>query len=216
MAGTDLLWGPLVMGMLCIFVGNVLKFFRKGDTRKWRQCLNIYYHTKVNSTILSKFNFVGKQSRRAHKMYYYWQEWVSVIKCWIQFSSTLQTTHLAVLMGLGSKLPCASTETCFSRVAPRLASTKSGGRAPAMAHRHDLAILKSSASYFYRGGKTQREAGLQTGVFSPFSPQWGHAWLAVRLTAWAEQSHGKKNGGRQHERQGAGGVCTKRWPVTNW
>ena len=22
------------MGMLCIFVGNVLKFFRKGDTRK--------------------------------------------------------------------------------------------------------------------------------------------------------------------------------------
>lgn len=55
-------------------------------------------------------------------------------------------------MGLGSKLPCASTDACFSSVAPRLTSTKSGGRAPAMAHRHDLAILKSSASYFYTQG----------------------------------------------------------------
>lgn len=43
---TDLLWGPLVMGMLCIFVGNVLKFFRKGDAAKLRRRLNIYF--KVN------------------------------------------------------------------------------------------------------------------------------------------------------------------------
>lgn len=64
-----------------------------------------------------------------------------------------QTTYLAVLMGLGSKLPCASTDACFCSVAPGLASTKSGGKAPAMAHMHDLAILKSSASYFYRRDK---------------------------------------------------------------
>lgn len=34
------------MGMLCIFVGNVLKFFRKGDAAKLRRRLNIYF--KVN------------------------------------------------------------------------------------------------------------------------------------------------------------------------
>lgn len=83
-------------------------------------------------------------------------------------SLTLQTTHLAVLMGLGSKLPCASTETCFSRVAPRLASTKSGGRAPAMAHRHDLALLKSSASYFYRGDRHSGREGYKPGFTHHF------------------------------------------------
>lgn len=70
-------------------------------------------------------------------------------------------------MGLGSKLPCASTDACFSSVAPGLASTKSGGRAPAMAHRHDMAILKSSASYFYRGDRSSRGEGYKL-IFSPF------------------------------------------------
>lgn len=80
---------------------------------------------------------------------------------------SLPSTHLAVLMGLGSKLPCKSTNVCFSSVPSRLASTKSGGRAPAMAHRHDLVILKSSASYFYRGRQTQQEGGSETGFFFP-------------------------------------------------
>lgn len=31
---THLLRGPFVMGMLCIFVGDILQFFRKGDTGK--------------------------------------------------------------------------------------------------------------------------------------------------------------------------------------
>lgn len=76
-------------------------------------------------------------------------------------------TNLAVLMGLGSKLPCESTDACFSSIPSRLTSTKSGGRAPAMAHRHDLAILKSSASYFCRrdgSGKKKRGHGR---VFPP-------------------------------------------------
>lgn len=76
--------------------------------------------------------------------------------------------HLAVLMGLGSKLPWESTDVCFSSVPSRLTSTKSGGRAPAMAHRHDLAILKSSASYFCRwegrGRKMKRRKRGEGGV----------------------------------------------------
>lgn len=69
-------------------------------------------------------------------------------------------THLAVLMGLGSKFPWESTDACFSSAPSRLTSTKSGGRAPAMAHRHDLAILKSSASYFCRrDGRVGRLVG---------------------------------------------------------
>lgn len=74
-------------------------------------------------------------------------------------------------MGLGSKLPCASRDPCFSSVAPKLASTKSGGMAPAMAHRHALAILKSSASYFCkhtykrdRGSKKRLHLQLRYGV----------------------------------------------------
>lgn len=31
---THLLRGPFIMGMLCIFVGDILQFFRKGDTGK--------------------------------------------------------------------------------------------------------------------------------------------------------------------------------------
>lgn len=106
------------MGMLCIFVGDIFQFFRKGDTGK----------NKVTLKVLFK----------------------SVL-----WRATLQATHLAVLMGLGSKLPCASRDACFSSVAPKLASTKSGGRAPAMAHRHALAILKSSASYFCKHTHTK-------------------------------------------------------------
>ncbi|TNN60679.1 hypothetical protein EYF80_029152 [Liparis tanakae] len=41
-------------------------------------------------------------------------------------------------------------------VAPELASTKSGGRAPPMAHRHDVDILKRSASYFYKKRRISR------------------------------------------------------------
>lgn len=77
----------------------------------------------------------------------------------VLWRATLQATHLAVLMGLGSKLPCASRDACFSSVAPKLASTKSGGRAPAMAHRHALAILKSSASYFCKHTHTKGMEG---------------------------------------------------------
>lgn len=88
---------------------------------------------------------------------------------------------MAVLMGLGSKLPWESTDACFSSVPSRLTSTKSGGRAPAMAHRHDLAILKSSESYFCRrdGGKrkTKRRSGsgggLQSGFFGEEKPEDG-------------------------------------------
>ena len=57
-------------------------------------------------------------------------------------------THLAVLMGLGSKFPWVSTETCFSKVELVLASTKSGGSAPEMEHRPSMASLKRSESYF--------------------------------------------------------------------
>ena len=71
-------------------------------------------------------------------------------------------TYLAVLTGLGSKLPCASTDPCFSSVAPELVSTKSGDRAPAMAQRQGMAILKSSASYFYTSRRHRQR--LQTGV----------------------------------------------------
>lgn len=60
-------------------------------------------------------------------------------------------------MGLGSKFPCASTDSCFSSVAPKLVSTKSGGRAPAMAHRQDLAILNSSESYFCTNKRPKQE-----------------------------------------------------------
>lgn len=187
---TDLLWGPLVMGMLCIFVGNVLHFFRKGDAAKLRRRLNIYF----------KVNLVDTHWRKRER------------------KKSLPSTHLAVLMGLGSKLPCESTNVCFSSVPSRLASTKSGGRAPAMAHRHDLVFLKSSASYFYRGRQTQQEGGSETGFFilPPFSLQWGCVWLFVRWTRRAELSQGRKNGGWQHERQRAGEVCTKRWAVTSW
>ena len=55
-----------------------------------------------------------------------------------------------MLTGLGSKLPWVSTEACFSSV-PGLVSTKSGGMAPANAHRQGMAILNSSASYFCEG-----------------------------------------------------------------
>lgn len=82
-----------------------------------------------------------------------------------------QTTNLVVLMGLGSKLPCASIGACFSSVAPGLASTKSGGKAPAMAHKHDIAILKSSASYFYRRDKYSRKDGYKLPPHTPFSLQ---------------------------------------------
>lgn len=114
------------MGMLCIFVGNVLKFFRQGDAVKSRQAFkylskhiysNVYFFKSTQPTLVED-NEGG--------------------------------TNLAVLMGLGSKLPWESTDACFSSIPSRLTSTKSGGRAPAMAHRHDLAILKSSASYFCR------------------------------------------------------------------
>lgn len=82
-----------------------------------------------------------------------------------------QTTNLVVLMGLGSKLPCASIGACFSSVAPGLASTKSGGKAPAMAHKHDIAILKSSASYFYRRDRYSRKDGYKLPPHTPFSLQ---------------------------------------------
>lgn len=42
---TDLLRGPLVMGMLCIFVGNVLKFFRQGDAVK----SNVYRYVLIET-----------------------------------------------------------------------------------------------------------------------------------------------------------------------
>lgn len=42
---TDLLRGPLVMGMLCIFVGNVLKFFRQGDAGK----SNVYRYVLIET-----------------------------------------------------------------------------------------------------------------------------------------------------------------------
>lgn len=180
------------MGMLCIFVGNVLKFFRKGDAAKLRRRLNIYF----------KVNLVDTHWRKSERE-----------------KESLPSTHLAVLMGLGSKLPCESTNVCFSSVPSRLASTKSGGRAPAMAHRHDLVILKSSASYFYRGGgrHSRREGQKPASLILPsFSLQWGCVRLVVRRTKPAELSQGRENGGWQHERQRAGEVCAKRWAVTSW
>lgn len=42
---TDLLRGPLVMGMLCIFGGNVLKFFRQGDAVK----SNVYHYVLIET-----------------------------------------------------------------------------------------------------------------------------------------------------------------------
>lgn len=95
----------------------------------------------------------------------YWN--IDIISFFLWFDP--EVAHLAVLMVLGSKLPWESTDACFSSVPSRLTSTKSGGRAPAMADRHDLAILKSSASYFCRrdGGrrKMKRGRGLQSGFF---------------------------------------------------
>ena len=81
-----------------------------------------------------------------------------------KYVNAFSSTHLAVLIGLGSKLPCASTAACFSRVAPREASTKSGGKAPAMAQRHDMAILKRSASYFYRRDRHSKNEDMMDGL----------------------------------------------------
>lgn len=107
------------MAVLCVLVGSVLQFFRKGDAE-------------------TRNSFISHRMRGGG------------------FDS-VEMTDLAVLTGLGSKWPCASTDPCFSRLAAKLVSTKSGGSAPAMAHRQDLAILKSSASYFYTfRGQTDR------------------------------------------------------------
>lgn len=145
------------MGMLCIFVGDILQFFRKGDTGGEKNRGNIE-------------SFVSRCCRH-------------------------QATHLAVLMGLGSKLPCASSDACFSRVAPRLASTKSGGRAPAMAHRHALAILKSSASYFCKHRHTRG------GGYKRFNLQLRFEVDPVKVRIMEDDERG-------------GGIAL-RWPVTN-
>lgn len=105
-------------------------------------------------------------------------------------------------MGLGSKLPCASIEACFSSVAPGLASTKSGGRAPAMAHRHDLAILNSSASYFYTRDKTQQREG--------------YCFFASSRTCLFGLLDGQTEQSKAEEREGKGGKMKDReleWPA---
>lgn len=112
-----------------------------------------------------------------------------------------QTTHLAVFMGLGSKFPCASTAACFSTVAPKLASTKSGGRAPAMAQRHELAILKSSASYFCRGEDMH---GLHCGLPTTLQMQSLRAELLDGQMG-AGQSPGMKKKGRELKKSAESG-----------
>ncbi len=68
-----------------------------------------------------------------------------------------------------------------------------------MAHRHDLAILKSSASYFYRGDRSSRGEGYKLVVSPFFFLPWGHACSAIRWTDWAEQR--KREGGNMKDRE---------------